>query len=737
MEFQDISMDLAGRTLKFTSGPITTYANGSAVVSYGDTVVMGNASMTKKARDGASFFPMVVDYEENYFAAGKIKGSRFIKREGRPSENSVLIARLIDRPMRPLFPKGTRNEVQIIASALAFDGAVNPATTAIIASSLALMLSGAPFAGPVSAVRVGYLNDELIINPTYDQVESGKLDLVVAGTLDAITMVEAAIKEVPEEVVLKALEMAHAEIKKICQMQLDYVAKFEVTPIEAVLAAAPVEASEAVASFITNEMLDGIVGKTKMEVKHKIEDLEEALLEKFASELEEEVFSEGQLKDELNSAFEKRMRHNILTAEKRIDGRSLTDVRPVQVFADPLPKNVHGSALFQRGETMSLSVATLGGPGDAQIVDTMDNDITKRYFHHYKFPPYSVGEIRMLRGPGRREIGHGTLAERALEPVIPEESVFPYTIWVHSLITRCNGSSSMASVCGSTLSLMAAGVPIKAPVAGIAMGLVTDKETGAYKILSDIQGMEDFAGDMDFKVTGTSEGLTALQMDIKVKGLSMDIMREALEQAKAGREHIMSKMLEVIPEPRKELSPHAPMILSIQIKPDQIGMVIGKGGETIQKITKECGVEIDITEEGQVNITAPDGESGKKAKEWIEQITHEPEVGDIYDGKVVKVLEFGAIVEFAPGKDGMIHISELDMKRVNKVEDVVKRGDTVKVKIIKVDNGKIGLSRKALLASEVVKKAKENVSKSEATPKDYKYEKKGEIVDGTKSVRKV
>ncbi len=738
-----MKMELAGREFKIANGPIQSGATGFVMVSLGDTVIMANSSMSEKGREGASFFPMFVDYEENFYAAGKIKGSRFVKRSGRPSENATLISRLIDRPIRPLFPKGVTNEVQIICSCLSADLEVDPATTAMNAASIATLLSGAPFEGPIGSVRMGYKDGEFIINPTYTECEEGLMNLVVVGTMDAITMVEAAMKEVPEEKVLEALEIAHAKIKEICEFQLKYVEQFEITKIEPEIKEKSEEAEAAVASFVTEEMLNTVTGKSKKEVKKTIHAIEDKLFENYAADIEEEKFSKGELADVFNSHMEKNMRKNILEKDQRIDGRGLTDVRPINVVLDVLPCT-HGSAVFQRGETMAVSITTLGGPGDAQIVDTMEADITKRYFHHYHFPPFSVGDIRPQRGPGRREIGHGDLAERALIPVLPAAEDFPYTMWVMSEITKCNGSSSMASVCGSTLSLMATGVPIKRPVSGIAMGLVMDKESGNYKILTDIQGMEDFAGDMDFKVTGTSEGITALQMDIKVKGLSIDLLREALTQALEGRNVIMDKMLEAIPEPRKELSDRAPMILAHKIDPEKIGMVIGKGGETIQAITKECEVEIDIADEGIVTITAPDQEKGNKALEWIEQITYEPKIGEVFDGKVVKIMEFGAFVQIMPGKDGLVHISELSKDRVNKVEDVVKEGDILKVKLMKIDDkGRYGLSHKATLddkGSAPTGAAKEShASHSPDSPKPEQQGKggHGELVEGTSAVRKV
>ncbi len=722
-----MKMELAGREFKISTGPIASYANGFALVSLGDTVIMANALIAEKGKDGTDFFPMTVDYEENMYAAGKIKGSRFIKREGRPSENAILISRMIDRPMRPLFPKGTINEVQLICTALSADLEVDPSTTAMNAASMALLLSGAPFEGPVGAVRMGYFNEEIIVNPTYEQCENGKMSLIVAGTPDAITMVEAAMKEVPEDIVLQALEIAHKNIKEICELQLKFAKQFEIKKIEVQISKPTDESVEAVKAAVTEDMMDKVKGTTKMEIKARIHEVEDAVFEKYAKEIEEGTFSKSGLAQVLNGLLEKRMRKNILEKEIRIDGRKLDEVRPVNVIPDVLPRT-HGSAIFQRGETMALTITTLGSPGDAQIVDTMEGDHTKRYFHHYHFPPFATGEIKPQRGPGRREIGHGDLAERALLPVLPSKEEFPYTMWLVSEITRCNGSSSMASVCGSTLSLMCAGVPIKKPVSAIAMGLVSDSETGNYKILSDIQGMEDFAGDMDFKVAGTVDGITALQMDIKVKGLSLDLLRAALKQAHEGRAFIMEKMLAVVPEARKQLSKYAPLIMNISIDPDMIRVVIGKGGETIQTITAECGVEIDIADEGLVTITAPDQEKGNKAIEWIKRITYVPVVGDVFDGKVTRLMEFGCFVEILPGKEGLVHISELDTQRVNRVEDIAKVGDAMKVKLVKIDEqGRLNLSRKAVLGAgtggaDAVQEGKGG---------------HGKTVEGTLNVRKV
>lgn len=699
MEQKEFSIDLSGRKLKISTGLLANQSSGSVTVSLGDTVVFASAMMGDP-RPGFDFFPLTVDFEEKYYAAGKIKGSRFMKRnEAKPSDKAVLSSRLIDRPIRPLFPKKMINDVQLICSVLSADLEVDPSTTGLIAASAAICISGMPFEGPVSAVRIGYVDGNLVVNPTYEQKEKGNLDLVVAGTEEAITMVEAGAKEIDDETMLKALDLAHAEIKKICALQKEFVKAYRKPDLEITYNPENTAAIEAVEKFVTQDMLDGIAGPTKVAIKEKIHAIEKQLVEKYAAEIEAGTFTEGQLKEHFDKLFGKNMRKNILEKEKRLDSRKIDEIRPISIQTSLLPKT-HGSVLFQRGETQSLSIATLGSPGSAQLVDSMDEDLEKYYFHHYNFPPFSVGETKPLRGPSRRDIGHGFLAERALVPVLPDRDSFPYTIWVVSEIMSCNGSSSMAAVCGSTLALMDAGVPIKKPVAGIAMGLVTydgDLANG-YKILTDIQSFEDFAGDMDFKVTGTRDGITAIQMDIKVKGLSVDLLREALGRAKTARLQILDEIAKVLPEPRKELAPTAPRITSIMIDPDKIRDVIGKGGETIQKITKETGVEIDIEDSGLVMITATNQAAGKMAQEWIERITYEPKIGDVFTGKVVKIMEFGAFVEMVPGKDGLVHISELANRRVEKVEDVIKEGDIIKVKLIDIDNqGRYKLSHKQVL----------------------------------------
>ncbi|KKP36663.1 MAG: Polyribonucleotide nucleotidyltransferase [Candidatus Peregrinibacteria bacterium GW2011_GWA2_33_10] len=662
-----VELNIEGRTLKLEQGLFAEQSTGAVLASFGDTVVLATCVMSDQKRDGIDFFPLSVDYEEKFYATGKIKGSRFIKREGQPSENAILTSRLIDRPLRPLFPKDMRNDVQIISMALSADMEVEPGITAINAASAALVVSGIPFDGPVGAVRIGYINDDnnekkLIVNPTYEQIEKGFLDLVVVGTKDAITMVEAGAKEVPEDVLLQALEIAHTHIKKLCALQEELRAKIAPKTISYESVDINKDVYDAVNNSVNDEAFDNVKGKTKAEIKVKLHEIEDQVISKLQSEIDAEKFSEKKIKEVLSEKFEKRMRYNILEKEIRVDGRKLDEIRPVSCMTGVLPRT-HGSAIFQRGQTQALTITTLGSPGAAQIIDTMDEDSVKRYMHHYNFPPFSTGEAKPLRGASRREIGHGALAERALVPVIPDKDVFPYTIRLVSEILSCNGSSSMASVCGSTLSLMDAGVPIKKPVSGIAMGLVTG-ENGAFKILSDIQGVEDFAGDMDFKVTGTSDGITALQMDIKVKGLSLDIMRKALNQAKQGRDFILQKMLECLPDTKSELSKYAPLIMSIQIDPDQIRDVIGKGGETIQKIIADTGVEIDIEDSGLVVITSPNQESGLKAADIVRSITYIPKAGEKFKAKIVKLMEFGAFAEFAPGKEGLIHISQLSKNRV-------------------------------------------------------------------------
>jgi polyribonucleotide nucleotidyltransferase len=705
MQIHNVSAEIAGKTLTIETGQIALQSDGAVTVQYGDTVVLCTAMMSEKGPEESSFFRLTVEFQERFYASGKIKGSRFIKRDGRPSDEGILKARLIDRPIRPMFPKGITNEVQAIATILSADLENEPGVHAITGTSAAMMIAGHPFEGPLAAVRIGSVEGELIVFPTMQQVEEGDLDLVVAGTADAITMVEAGANEVSEETLLKALELAHGVIKQLCQLQLELRDKINPTPRKFTVSKPSDEILDLIKGVVSQEELDSVRGVLKKEIKDGVHALEDKVAAHFAAQIEDGTYNEGQLMAALDKIIFGNMRNNILEKGERIDGRKADEVRPITCKVGLIPRT-HGSALFQRGETQALTLTTLGGPGAAQIIDTMDVDTTKTYIHYYNFPPYSVGDVRPLRGTSRREIGHGMLAERALRPVLPEKEGFAYTMLLVSEIMTCNGSSSMASVCGSTLSLMDAGVPIKKPVAGIAMGMVASdefKETGqgAYTILSDIQGFEDFAGDMDFKVTGTADGVTALQMDIKVKGITIEMLREALTKANVGRAHIMSKMLEALPAHREKMSQYAPMITSIKIDPDFIRSVIGKGGETIQKITAECEVEMDIEQDGLVTITAPNQEAGDKAINWVKQIVYQPEVGEEFEGTVVSIQDFGAFVEFIPGKDGLVHISELRPYRVNKVSDVVSEGDKVKVKLVKVDDqGRYGLSMKEYYKDE-------------------------------------
>lgn len=692
----EVSTELAGKKLILKTGHVAFQADGAVTLQYGDVVVLV-ASTMGGSRDGGDFFPLLVDYEEKYYASGKIKGSRFIKREGRPPDESILKARLIDRPIRPLFPKGLINDVVISASVLSSDGKIDPGPHAITAASASLVVGGFPITAPLAGVRIGMMNGELIVNPTYEQIEQGDLDLTVAGTADAVMMVEAGAKMIPDDKMIEAIQLAHEQIKKLCALQLElqkvagkkldrefkYNLPDETLKVE-------------LEKVITPAQLDKLYQAEKHAVYAALDALVDEIIDANAEKIESEDeslrhWTAKNVSDAVDRIFKDYMRAQILEKGRRLDGRKVGDVRPVRVDLDFLPKP-HGSAVFQRGETQILSVVTLGSPGSAQTIDLMDEDYEKHYFHHYNFPGYSVGEAKGNRGVGRREIGHGFLAERALVPVLPSKESFPYTIRVVSETLSCNGSSSMGSVCGSTLALMAAGVPITVPVVGIAMGLVTDDESDKYQILTDIQGMEDFAGDMDLKFAGTDKGITALQMDIKVGGIAIERMREAFKQARVGRDFIAGEMMKAIDKPRAELSPHAPMIETMKIDPELIRNVIGKGGETIQKITKECGVEIDIEDSGLIFITAPNREAGDKAIGMIKEQTYQPQAGDILEGNVVRVMDFGAFVDIPGGKDGMIHISKLSRERVEKVTDVVNLGDRVKVKILEIDQmGRVNL----------------------------------------------
>ncbi|HQD40992.1 MAG TPA: polyribonucleotide nucleotidyltransferase [Bacillota bacterium] len=693
-KLETFSMQLAGRDLVIETGKMAGQANGAVLVRYGDTAVLVTATASEKPREGVDFFPLSCDYEEKLYSVGKIPGG-FIKREGRPTEKAILTSRLIDRPIRPLFPKGFRNDVQVIATVLSVDRNNSPEIAAMIGSSAALSISSIPFDGPTGSVEVGLVDGQFILNPDIEQKERSDLSLIVSGTKDAVMMVEAGANEVPEETMLEAIMYGHEEVKRIVAFIEDIVSKVGKEKMEVELAQINPELEREVREYATSRLIDAILTPEKLERNANIDRVKEETLEYFAEKYPE---SEAEISEVLYNITKEEVRRLILEEGKRPDDRTPEEIRPIACEVGLLPRT-HGSGLFTRGQTQALTIATLGAMGDVQILDGLGLEEFKRFMHHYNFPPYSVGETRFLRGPGRREIGHGALAERALEPVIPSEEEFPYTIRLVSEILSSNGSTSQASVCGSTLALMDAGVPIKAPVAGIAMGLIMEGER--VQILSDIQGMEDFLGDMDFKVAGTAKGITAIQMDIKIAGIGKEILQKALEQARKGRLYILDKMLQVISEPRKELSPYAPKIIRTLVDPDKIRDIIGPGGRTINRIINETGVKIDIEDDGRVFIAAPDMESGERALKIIEALTKDVEVGEIYVGKVLRITNFGAFVEIAPGKEGMIHISKLAHKRVEKVEDVLQIGDEVLVKVIEIDKqGRINLSRKDALPKE-------------------------------------
>ena len=688
------SIQVGGRALTLETGRMAKQASGAVFCTYGDTAVLVTAVGAKEPKDGVDFFPLTVDYEEKLYAAGKIPGG-FLKREGKASEKAILSSRLIDRPIRPLFPKGYRNDVQVVATVLSVDMDNAPDCLAMVGASAALHLSQIPFMGPIAGVVVGLVDGEFVINPNQEQEEKSTLHLTVAGTADAVMMVEAGAQEVPEMVILDAIMFGHEEIKKIVAAIEEFrtealaleLAKEKVVPELKVI---PEEIEAAVKEYTYDNLLEAIRIKEKHARDAKAEEVKAEALAHLLEQFPEQ-------EDDLRAALDGLMKYivrRLITVDKiRPDGREMTEVRPITCEVDILPRP-HGSALFTRGQTQILSTVTLGAAREEQILDGLDNESSKRYIHHYNFPPYSVGEARPMRGPGRREIGHGALAERALEPVIPSDAEFPYTIRVVSEALESNGSTSMGSVCGSTMSLMAAGVPIKRPVSGVAMGLI--REENEFSVLTDLQGLEDALGDMDFKVAGTTEGVTAIQMDIKIAGLE-----QALKQAHDGRMFILGKMLEAIPQVREELSQYAPRVITMNINPDKIRDVIGPGGKVIKKIVEDTGVKIDIEDDGRVMIMSSDAEASAKAVKAIEDIVAEVEVGRTYMGKVVRITDFGAFVEVLPGKDGLVHISQLALERVKKVEDVVKIGDEIMVKCIEIDEkGRVNLSRKVLLSKE-------------------------------------
>ncbi|MFF3100491.1 polyribonucleotide nucleotidyltransferase [Viridibacillus arvi] len=685
----------AGRPLQIEVGQLAKQANGSVLVRYGETVVLSNATASKHPKP-LDFFPLTVNYEEKLYAVGKIPGG-FIKREGRPSEKAVLTSRLIDRPIRPLFPDGFRNEVQVISMVMSADQDCPSEMAAMLGSSLALMVSDIPFDGPIAGVQVGLVDDEFIVNPTVAQWEKSTINLIVAGTKDAINMVEAGALEVPEEKMLEAIMFGHEEIKKIIAFQETIAAEVGKEKMEVILHGINEELfAEINAEFGTN-----MVAAIQTYEKHAREEAINAVKAEVIAKYEEAEADEATLKQvgEILDKMVKEEVRRLITEDKiRPDGRKLDEIRPLSSEVGLLPR-AHGSGLFTRGQTQALSVCTLGALGDVQIIDGLGVEESKRFMHHYNFPQFSVGETGPIRGPGRREIGHGALGERALEAVIPNEKDFPYTIRCVSEVLESNGSTSQASICASTLAMMDAGVPLKAPVAGIAMGLI--KKDEHYSILTDIQGMEDHLGDMDFKVAGTAKGVTALQMDIKIDGLSNQILEEALTQAKIGRMHILESMLATMPERRDHLSKYAPKIIMVKINPDKIRDVIGPGGKQINKIIEETGVKIDTEQDGTIYISSVDEEMNARAKEIIENIVREAVVGEYYMGKVKRIEKFGAFVQIFPGKDGLLHISEIQEERTKAVEDVLKLEDELLVKVIEIDNqGRVNLSRKVVLKEE-------------------------------------
>lgn len=691
-----------GSDLSITIGKVAEQTNGECLIRTGDTILLVTAVASDKPREGIDFFPLICDYQEKLYAVGKIPGG-FIKREGKASDKAILISRQMDRPLRPLFPENFYNDVQVIATPFSVDEDNEPDCMTTIGASIALGISDIPFYGPVAAVSVGYVDGKFIVNPNKDEREKTSLNLTVAGTADAINMVEAGANELSEDEMLEAMMVAHAEIKEICgfiQTIIDDIGKEKMEVAEVV----ETELQRKIKDKYTQDIKNSIRTTDKVQREDDINEIEEKCREDFLEEFPE---SEDEIHKTVDSIMKKEVRRMISIDKIRPDGRKMDEIRPLSAEAGLLPR-AHGSGLFQRGQTQVLSVLTLGSPGEEQVIDSMNREeITKRYIHQYNFPPFCVGDIRPLRGPGRREVGHGHLAERALIPVLPDTNDFPYTIRVVSEVLSSNGSSSQASICGSTLSLMDAGVPIKKPVAGIAMGLI--KEENSISILTDIQGLEDHLGDMDFKVAGTKDGITALQMDMKISGINKEVLQEALADAHKARLKILDVITSAIDKPREDLSKYAPRIFSIDIDPEKVRDVIGAGGKTINKIIDATGVKIETEDDGHITVASNDGESGKKAIQMIKSIVTDPKAGDIYEGEVKRIMNFGAFVEIAIGKEGLLHISQIDTKRTEKVEDVLKIGDKVRVKVTEIDRqGRINLSRKALLIEEEKKQSKED-----------------------------
>jgi len=696
---QKFTTTIAGREFTVETGELAQLASGSALVRYGDTVVLATATASAKPRDGVDFFPLSVDYEEKMYSVGKIPGG-FLKREGKPSEKAILTSRVIDRPIRPLFPKDYRNDVGLVTTVMSVDIDNSPEVCAMNGASIAISISEMPFAGPVGAVVVGLVDGEFVINPTLEQREKSEMYLTVAGTKKKVVMIEAGANEVPEDVMYDAIVFAHQEIIKICEF------------IDTIVAAVGKEKAPYEAHEVDHDFYDKIYNfsydKVCVAIDTDDKRIRDERMKVLTDELMEYLGEEGEGRDaEIDEIFYKIqkeiVRKWLIEDHKRVDGRQIDEIRPLASSVGLLPRT-HGSGLFTRGQTQVLTIATLGAVSESQTIDGIDEETSKRYMHHYNFPSYSVGETKPSRGPGRREIGHGALAERALAPVIPSTDEFPYAIRLVSEVLSSNGSTSQGSVCGSTLALMDAGVPIKAPVAGISCGLITKPDSDEFLTMVDIQGVEDFYGDMDFKVAGTKKGITAIQMDIKVDGLTYDIIKEAFRKTRDARYYILDEvMLKAIPAPREELSPYAPKIITTKVPVEKIKDVIGSGGKTIQKIIAETGVKIDIEDDGSVFILTNDAEAGKKALSIVEGIVAEPEIGKIYTAKVVKIIEIGAFVEFLPGREGLVHISKLENRRVAKVEDVVSEGDVIKVKLMDIDRqGRFNLSRKDALTEEEV-----------------------------------
>ena len=695
--FKSYSTELAGRTLTLETGKLAGLANGSVLVKYGDTVVLVDVTASKEPRDGIDFFPLSVDYEEKLYAVGKIPGS-YTKREGKPSDKAILTSRAIDRPLRPLFPKDFRNDVCVVATVLSVEQDNQPEICAMIGASAALSISDIPFGGPTAAVGGGYVNDEIIINPTEEQRKNSRLTLTVAGTKDKIAMIEAGADEIPDDIMLEAIKKAHKEIKKLCTFIGKMKKEIGKPKFEYKSFAVNEEIYAEVEKEYKSKMYEAVQAVDKEVRDENIDKLTEEIVEYFTNKIGEEKTEEimSDIATSIHDLEKKCVREMIYTEHKRPDGRKIDEIRPLSCEAGLLPR-VHGSGLFTRGQTQVLSIATLGMVSEEQALDGIDTEESKRYMHQYNFPSYSVGEARPSRGPGRREIGHGALAEKALVPVIPSEEEFPYAIRVVSEVLSSNGSTSQASICASTLALMDAGVPIKRPVAGISTGLVTDPNgSDDYVMLTDIQGIEDFFGDMDFKVGGTEKGITAIQVDIKIDGLSYKIIKEAFARTKKAREYILNEiMLKQLAEPREHISEYAPKIMNLKIKVEKIKDVIGTGGKTINKIIEETGVKIDIKEDGQVFIYSSDEKQASRAKEIIEDIVREIEVGQVYEGNVTKIMNFGAFVDLGMGKEGLVHISKISKERVKNVEDVLHEGDKVKAKVIEIDDqGRINLSMK-------------------------------------------